>query len=129
MNLSGFLAFEMGMWLEIRAIPRRGTIEVHLLDESATDKSFQTIIYGCERNCGQFFLHTQKDVICSGMIPFGHDHLVDATSLLRRTQAMLLEGVCEIWIVIGYNIHDQIAILPNISCEARIIGIILIRKS
>ena len=93
MNLSGLLTFEMGMWLEIWAIPCGGTIEVHLLDETATDKSFQTIINGCERNCGQFFLHTQKDVICSGMIPFGHDHLVDATSLLRRTQTILLESV------------------------------------
>ena len=107
MNLSGFLTFEMGMWLEIWAIPRRGTIEVHLLDETATDKSFQAIINGCERNCGQFFLHTQKDVICSGMIPFGHDHLVDATSLLRRTQAILLESVSKIRIVIGDDIHDQ----------------------
>tara|TARA_B100000963_G_scaffold170758_2_gene148560 strand:+ start:5928 stop:6146 length:219 start_codon:yes stop_codon:yes gene_type:complete len=62
------------------------------------------------------------------MIPFFHNHLVNATSLLGWTQTIALESFRKVLFVIYNGIHDEITNKSTIAVQARIFGIILIRK-
>ena len=128
MNFAAFHTFEVGMRLEIRAVTGRRTIQINLLDQTASNKSFQAIVNGCKGNGGKFFLHSQKNVISGRMIPFFHNHLVNATSLLGWTQTIALESFRKVLFVIYNGIHDEITNKSIIAFQARIFGIILIRK-
>ena len=82
---AGF-AVEVGMVLEIRAIPGRSAVEIHLPDKAAVGEGFEAIIDCGEGNAGDLLLHPHEDLRGGGVVALGGEDFKDLAALLGEAE-------------------------------------------
>ena len=90
--MTAFRAVEVAVLLEIRTKSSWLPVDMDGLHQTTSNHRFQAVVHSGERDRGHLLLGPDEHLRGRRMIPLVHQHLVDLTSLRRKTQTPLYHG-------------------------------------